>query len=239
VRAEFSVVRNGVDTTHFTPHAQPAAEEPPPLAGLGPHGLDLDGDPDAVPGGAAAPVVVCVGRLCRQKGQDVLLRAWDTVSRAVPGARLVLVGDGPRAASLRAAAPESVLFAGTVADTARWYRAADLVVLPSRWEGMALSPLEAMACGRPVVLSDVDGARESLPPGHAEECLVPSGDPGALATAVVALLRDPSRRAVLGRQAYEHASHTFDVRLTAAAVAGIYREVAGAPHPGRREPIPQ
>lgn len=157
----------------------------------------------------------------------------------MPGARLVLVGDGPDAASLSAAAPPSALFTGTVADTARWYRAADLVVLPSRWEGMALSPLEAMACGRPVVLTDVDGARESLPPGHAGACLVPPEDPAALAAAVVALLRDPSRRAALGRQAHDHVLSTFDVRLTAEAVAGVYREVTGAPHHERRERIPQ
>ncbi|MGQ4515110.1 glycosyltransferase [Streptomyces sp. DW26H14] len=236
VRAEFRVVRNGVDTAHFTPHAPPdAGEEQSPLAGLGPGGLDLD----AGPGTGPAPVVVCVGRLCRQKGQDVLLRAWEAVAREVRGARLVLVGDGPDAVSLRAAAPPSVLFAGPVADTARWYRAADLVVLPSRWEGMALSPLEAMACARPVVLTDVDGARESLPPGHADACLVPAEDSAALAAAVVALLRDPRARAELGRRAHDHVRSTFDVRRTAAALAGIYREVAGAPHPERREPIAQ
>ena len=59
----------------------------------------------------------------------------------------------------------------------RWYRAADLAVLPSLWEGMALTPLEAMACGRPVVVTDVGGARECLPPGHEDSCLVPAEDP--------------------------------------------------------------
>ncbi|NSL43533.1 glycosyltransferase, partial [Streptomyces sp. 8P21H-1] len=129
-----------------------------------PNGIDLDGFHPAPAGtvraglplldeaGPAAPLVVCVGRLCRQKGQDVLLEAWHEVTRQVPDARLVLVGDGPDAGTLRARAPGSVLFAGAVADPAPWYRAADLVVLPSRWEGMALAPLEAMACGRPVVV---------------------------------------------------------------------------------------
>ncbi|MGW0336817.1 glycosyltransferase [Streptomyces sp. NPDC003011] len=175
----------------------------------------------------AAPLVVCVGRLCRQKGQDVLLTAWDRVRQRVPDARLVLVGDGPERERLRSRAPRSVLFAGAVADTAPWYRAADLVVLPSLWEGMALAPLEAMACGRPVVLTDVDGARESLPPGLAPRCLVPPGDPAALAETVGGLLLDPSLREALGHQGRRHVLSTHDVRLTAEAVAAVYRDVLG------------
>ncbi|WP_372499181.1 glycosyltransferase family 4 protein [Streptomyces somaliensis] len=174
------------------------------------------------------------GRLCRQKGQDVLLRAWDTVRARVPGARLVLVGDGPAAGGLRAAAHPSVVLAGAVADPLPWYRAADLAVLPSRWEGMALAPLEAMASGRPVLLTDVDGARESLPPGHAAHCLVPPGDAGALAAALVRLLRRPDLRQDLGRRAHRHVLDRFDVRRAGAAVADVYREVTAGPR--RREP---
>jgi glycosyltransferase involved in cell wall biosynthesis len=177
-----------------------------------------------------APLVVCVGRLCRQKGQDVLLRAWPRVLRRVPGARLVLVGDGPDRARLAGRAPKSVLFAGAVTDAAPWYRAADLVVLPSRWEGMALAPLEAMACERPVVVTDVDGARESLPGALAASCLVPPEDPAALARAVTGLLLDPPLRASLGRLGRRHVLSTHDVRLTAAAVADVYRDLlAGGP----------
>ncbi|MEV7733358.1 glycosyltransferase [Streptomyces sp. NPDC088921] len=177
----------------------------------------------------AAPLVVCVGRLCRQKGQDVLLDAWDSVSQRVPDARLVLVGDGPDQERLRARAPRSVLFAGAVTDTAPWYQAADLVVLPSLWEGMALAPLEAMSCGRPVVLTDVDGARESLPPALVPRCLVPPGDPTPLAEAVTTLLLDPLLREALGHQGRRHVLSTHDVRLTAEAVAAVYRAVLGGP----------
>ncbi|MFE2211459.1 glycosyltransferase [Streptomyces canus] len=177
----------------------------------------------------AAPLVVCVGRLCRQKGQDVLLDAWDSVSRRVPDARLVLVGDGPDQERLRSRAPRSVLFAGAVTDTAPWYQAADLVVLPSLWEGMALAPLEAMSCGRPVVLTDVDGARESLPPALVPRCLVPPGDPTPLAEAVITLLLDPLLREALGHQGRRHVLSTHDVRLTAEAVAAVYRDVLGGP----------
>ncbi|MFF5974101.1 glycosyltransferase [Streptomyces sp. NPDC012769] len=214
VRARWSVIHNGVDTDRFAP---------------------ADGDVRE-PGG---PLVVCVGRLCRQKGQDVLLSAWPEVLARVPEARLVLVGDGPDAERLRAAAPPSVRFTGAVADPAPWYRAADVVVLPSRWEGMALAPLEAMASGRPVVVGDVDGARESLPPGHEEPCLVPPDDPGALAAALGRLLGRPELRHSLGREAREHVLSRFDVRRTGAAFAELYRELAGVRCTEHREPIAQ
>jgi glycosyltransferase involved in cell wall biosynthesis len=179
----------------------------------------------------AAPLVVCVGRLCRQKGQDILLDAWPSVLRRVPAARLVLVGDGPDSARLRAAAPRDVLFAGAAADAVPWYQAADLVVLPSRWEGMALAPLEAMACGRPVVMTDVDGARESLPPGHDARCLAAAPEPAPLAEAISALLADPPLRASLGSQGRRHVLTTHDVRLTTDAVAGVYRELLAGREP--------
>ena len=136
---------------------------------------------------------MCVGRLCRQKGQDVLLRAWAGVPARVPGARLVLVGEGPDRAALEELAaelpqPDSVRFAGRVEDPRDWYVAADLMVLPSRWEGMALAPLEAMACSRPVLLTDVAGARECLPQGAPGP--VPVGDPDALREALVTRLSD-------------------------------------------------
>jgi len=108
-----------------------------------------------------------------------------------------------------------------------WYRAADLVVLPSRWEGMALAPLEALACERPVVLTDVDGARESLPSALAARCLVPPGDPAALAAAVTGLLPDAALRASLAGQGRRHVLSTHDVRHTAQRVADLYRELLG------------
>ncbi|MCT9084728.1 glycosyltransferase family 4 protein [Streptomyces fulvoviolaceus] len=216
IAGRWHVVPNGIEPARF----HPAAVDTVRAALL----------PEVDP---AAPLVVCVGRLCRQKGQDILLRAWDTVLRRVPKARLVLVGDGPDVARLRTRAPESVLFAGAVTDTVPWYQAADLVVLPSRWEGMALAPLEAMACGRPVVVTDVNGARESLPPGLAPRCLVPPGNPAVLAGFVAELLLDPLLRESLGHQGRRHVLSTHDVRHTAEAVAGVYRELLG----GKRAPV--
>jgi glycosyltransferase involved in cell wall biosynthesis len=118
-----------------------------------------------------------------------------------------------------------VEFPGPTDDPASWYAAASLVVAPSRWEGMALVPLEAMACGRPVVISEVAGARESLPSGHARLCLVPPGDPAGLARALIRLLSDPVRARELGEQARRHARAEHDVLHTAAAFSRLYRAV--------------
>lgn len=221
IRACWTVIPNGVDTERFSPAAP--------------------GDPGlATPLGAGrqgGPLVVCVARLCPQKGQDVLLRAWPEVVRQVPGATLVFVGHGPDGERLRLGAPRSVRFAGTTSAPEVWYRAADLVVLPSRWEGMALAPLEAMACGRPVLVTDVDGARESLPPGHAPYCLIPPENPGALARAAVALLLDAPLRGRLGAQARQHVLATHDVRRTAAAMTAVYHELLDPPGANPQHPM--
>ncbi|MCX5056957.1 MULTISPECIES: glycosyltransferase family 4 protein [unclassified Streptomyces] len=204
INALWRVVPNGVDTLRFRPEG-----------------------PEENHGSGTGPLVVCVGRLCRQKGQDVLLSAWPEVERQVPGARLALVGDGPDAERLRSGAPDSVRFTGAAPDAAPWYRAADVMVLPSRWEGMALAPLEAMACARPVVVTDVDGARESLPPEHPPYCLVPPEDSDALARALSALLRDEQLRAALGAQGRRHVLAAHDLRHAADAVIDVYRELLG------------
>ncbi|MFJ7156014.1 glycosyltransferase [Streptomyces sp. NPDC101118] len=223
IAARWAVIRNGVDLEHFSPRE--GEDKAAARAGL----------PLLSRSAPQGPLVVCVGRLCQQKGQDLLLKAWPEVTATAATARLVLVGDGPDAPRLRHSAPSGVLFAGAAADIRPWLRAADLVVLPSRWEGMALAPLEAMACGRPVVVSDVSGARESLPPGQAPLCLVPPEDPTALAKALGRLLSEPELLDELGRQAQEHARTEFDVRRTTAAVTGLYHELLGLPRPSNQE----
>ncbi|MFH8572741.1 glycosyltransferase family 4 protein [Streptomyces sp. NPDC017993] len=225
VAARWAVIHNGVDVHRYAPGSPDPRARQQLRASL-PAVSELPSD---------TPLVVCVGRLCPQKGQLTLLQAWPQVTAAVPGARLVLVGDGPDRQLLHEAAPPGVLFAGAAENAAPWYRAADLVVLPSRWEGMALAPLEAMACGRPVVVTDVCGARESLPPGAAPSCLVPPEDPAALARALCGLLTHPQLCVTLGHRALEHVRTTYDVRRTAAAVLDLYRELLGLPCPENRE----
>ncbi|MFI8436148.1 glycosyltransferase family 4 protein [Streptomyces sp. NPDC079020] len=221
ITARCSVIHNGIDLGRFRPgdpaDRRSARAALPLLTGVA----------------AGAPLVVCIGRLSRQKGQDVLLRAWRRMR--VEGARLVLVGDGPDRDSLRATAPAGVLFTGASDDVRPWIHAADVLVLPSRWEGMALAPLEAMACGRPVVMSDVNGARESLPPGGEAHCIVPPEDPAALAAALTGLLTDPALRDALSRSVQRHTRAVFDVRRTARAVAGLYQELVGLSGPTMRK----
>ena len=228
LRGTWALAPNGVDLERFDPVRLPLQEQARELLGLTPAGAATDEPAGAASGGRAdGPLAVCVGRLCRQKGQDVLLRAWGPVPERVPGARLVLVGEGPERAALEALAatlpyPASVLFAGPAEDPRDWYAAADLLVLPSRWEGMALVPLEAMACGCPVLLTEVSGARECLDRG---ESPVPVDDPEALREALVARLADPVGCLAAGARARSRMVERHDVRDTAARVAAVYRSV--------------
>ncbi|MFF1908894.1 glycosyltransferase [Kitasatospora sp. NPDC058218] len=221
LHADWAVVPNGVDVRHYAPAERRAAR----IA----LGLDLD-----------APLAVCVGRLCRQKGQDVLLDAWPEVLRLVPQARLALVGTGPEEARLAAAVretvePSRVRLVGEVSDPRPWLAAADLVVLPSRWEGMALAPLEAMAAGRPVLLTDVPGARECLPPAERKHAVVPPEDAAALATRMAEALSDPIECERRGARLRDHAVARHDVRSVVEQVDALYRDLLGAgPAAGRR-----
>jgi glycosyltransferase involved in cell wall biosynthesis len=201
IRARFEVVANGVDVAEFGFVAPEAARTAKERLGLGP-----------------APVVVCVGRVCRQKGQDLLLRAWSAIVDAVPDARLALVGDGPDLAELSSSAPPSATFAGHRDDVADWLAAADVVVMPSRWEGMAFTALEAMATGRSVVAFDVDGVRESLGDAGA---LVPPDDIAGLAAAIVTRLTDHDLRAREGLSARARVETHHDARNQLARVVQL------------------
>ena len=88
--------------------------------------------------------VLCVGRVCKQKGQDVLLDAWARVVERFPEAGLILVGDGPSRANLERRGVPSVRFVGMQSDVWSWLAIADLVVFPSRWEGASLGVMEAL-----------------------------------------------------------------------------------------------
>jgi glycosyltransferase involved in cell wall biosynthesis len=220
LRARWALVPNGVDLARYDPAELPSKQRARSGLGLSQH----------------APLALCVGRLCRQKGQDLLLRAWGEVLAELPHARLALVGDGPDRALLeeqaaQLAVPESVVFAGRVEDPRPWYAASDLTVLPSRWEGMALAPLEAMACSRPVVLSDVAGAREIL---GDQQFPVPVGDTRTLATSLVRLMSDLELAEELGRRSRARAAERHDLCATRMLMGEVYDSVLRS----RRVPAP-
>ncbi|MER7402946.1 glycosyltransferase [Streptomyces sp. NPDC000070] len=221
VRAPYTTVRNGVALDHFASATAPSREQARAWLGIA----------------ASTPLVVCVARLCRQKAQDVLLAAWPEISERISGARLVLVGDGPDRAALEARAPETVSFVGGVTDPRDWYIAADVVTLPSRWEaGMALAPMEAMACARPVLVTDVPGVRESLPAAQASRVLMPPDDVRALSAALTALLSDRAACDALGRQARAYVCRHRDVHRTVERMYAVYEEARIAWDASRRPP---
>ena len=198
VRARFEVLPNAVDLDRFHPSddtARAAARRR----------LGLDG----------GPLVVCIGRLAHQKGQDVLLAAWPRIRQRVPTAQLALVGETREGdgLQLRQESADDVVMAGPRTDVPDWLAAADVVVLPSRWEGMSYVMLEAMASGRSVVATDVGGAREALQEDveSAAGALVPPEDPDALAAATIARLLDPdiARREGLEGVARAQARHDW------------------------------
>ncbi len=166
------------------------------------------------------PVAACVGRLSPVKGQDLLLAAWPNVRSSVPSAVLLLAGDGPDRAALEAGAGDGVRFLGWPDDPQVVYDAADVVVVPSRSEGMSITMLEAMARGRSVVSADVGGARDAI--GEDAGAVVDASDPHALAQAIAARLSDRSLSEREGAAARRRVETYYDVRETAARVAELY-----------------
>ena len=169
------------------------------------------------------PVVVCVSRLVDRKGQDVLIRGMGRVRRTVPDAVLVIVGGGPAEVRLKELASQapagSVVFVGKVSeeDLPRYYALGDVFAMPCRSrlaglevEGWGNVFIEAAACGRPVVVGDSGGARESLVDGETG-ILVQGADVEQVADAVASLLGDPERAGRMGEAGRRRVlrSHTW------------------------------
>jgi len=155
--------------------------------------------------GSGGPCMVTVGNVSRGRGQDVAVRALARVRRAVPDARLAIVGEPfPREADLAfraeldrvaadAGVADAVSFCGFVERIADAYAAADVFLNPTRFpEAFGRAACEALVAGRPVVSSAVGATPEVLRDGRTA-VLVPPEDEGALADAVSGLLRDPER----------------------------------------------
>jgi glycosyltransferase involved in cell wall biosynthesis len=178
---------NGVDVERFSPGLSGVREE-----------LGIAGD---------APVVGFVGRLTRDKGVPELIEAFDLILLNVTNAQLLLVGwfDAAEDAlddELRAriVSHPQIHLTGFVQDTAPYYRAMDVMVLPTWREGFPNVVLEAAATGIPVVTTLSTGSRDSVVP-EVTGLLIPPGYPEAISEAVLGLLRDVDRRQRMGRAA--------------------------------------
>ncbi|MDQ3456733.1 MAG: glycosyltransferase, partial [Actinomycetota bacterium] len=199
-----------VDTEHFAPVD---------AAGQAQHRAEL---------GVSRPrLLLSVGRLARQKGQDLLVAAWEQAPLAET--ELVFVGiddDTP----LRALAPSqwgrTVRAVPTVTDVRPWLWACDTLVLPSRYETVSLAVAEAMACGRPAVATSVNGVAETVvgkpwPPGGS---VVPVGDMVGLLRESATLLADADLRAERGAAARVRALEQFTPGVVVDRLDCAYRE---------------
>ncbi len=175
------------------------------------------------------PCVLSLGRLSPEKGQDVLLDAW--LRLALPRGVLVLAGEGASRAGLERAAGAaragSVRFAGWRTDPWRCLGAADVLVLPSRTEGLPLALLEAMAAGVPGVATRVGGMPDALDDGRCGR-LVPPDDAAALAGALRAGLEPAGTRALVAA-ARSRVAERYPVERQVRALEALWRRLPRAP----------
>lgn len=208
-------IRNGRDLARFRPPS--AAETAAARARLGVGG---------------APVVVVVGRLEPQKGHALMIRAAQILVRSLPSLRVIFVGGGSLEGELKARCESAGLaraisFAGYRPDPEAVLAAADVAVLPSRYEGLPLAAIEALAMARPLVATDVEGTREVVVDGHSG-LLVPPGDAAALARAVERLLRLPLAAQQLAARGRRRAERQFDLRRQVDQTVSLYCDVLAA-----------
>jgi D-inositol-3-phosphate glycosyltransferase len=215
-----STVAPGVDLSMFSPSSAAAARRR----------LGLPAD---------AVVLVFAGRIQPLKGPDVVLRAASSLLRLCPGlaSRLVVaIVGGPSGSEVGAPGRLSSLasalgIAGCVRfeppcpqpELADWYRAADVVLVPSHSESFGLVALEAQACGTPVVAAAVGGLRTAVRDG-VSGVLVEGHDPAVWARVLAGLLAAPARLVELARGAREHAA-AFSWPATAERLVGVYTGV--------------
>jgi glycogen(starch) synthase len=189
-----------------------------------------------------APLVVYFGRLEWEKGVQDLLAALPRLRRTHPGARLVVAGKGVQAAALVEQARKlrvrrSVDFVGHLPDRAlvACLAAADVVVLPSRYEPFGIAALEAAAAGAPLVASTAGGLAELVVDGVTGLSIEP-GDVAGIASAVSTVLTDPSAAARRARAAKARLGAEFDWRTIAESTVAVYESASVRDHPALGRP---
>ena len=177
-------------------------------------------------GGTDRPAVFAAGRLAEQKGFAVLIDAAARWQGRDPCPRLAIAGEGPLAGALAGrarAAGVPVLFLGRRSDVPALMAAADVVVVPSLWDGQPLVVQEALRSGRPLVASRAGGIPDLT--GEDGALLIPAGDAGALAGAVLSVLDDPGQAARLQAAATERSNMLPGDEAAVDSVIAVYRRV--------------
>lgn len=190
---------------------------------------------------AEAPLLLCVGSLTLRKGSDLMLETWSRLNRRLSDAHLVFVGAGfeteggdpeklkfaHRLDGLTASsgAADRLHFTGFVDNVEDYYRSADLLVFPSKKEGMPNAVIEAMASGLPVVLTPFDSLSANIgEPG--QDFLLVERTSEALEDAASTLLKDAERRRRMGARARCWIEATMDLEATLDRYVKIYRELS-------------
>lgn len=173
--------------------------------------------------------LLAIGRLDKQKGFDWLLSLAPQILRDLPNHELLLVGSGPeRDALVQQAAELSVAkrihFLGWRDDLGDLLAASDLLLIPSRWEGMSNVLLEGMATGKCVVARAVEGVGEVIG-GQGAEQIVARDDAEAFAARAIQLAREPARAAALGAANRRRVSEEFSLAKMIAAYEGLWEEL--------------
>jgi len=203
-----------------------------------PNGVDLVGDASKRIGKVRsslnipeeAPLIGIIARLEPEKGHQYFIGAAAEVLKVKPAARFLIVGEGSCYSHLRdqvkrLGLSESVIFTGQRDDVPELVTALDVVVLSSVREAQGLSLLEAMALAKPVVATRVGGIPEVVQHGESG-LLVPPADSAALAGAILELLDDPARSALMGRRGQELVKEKFPLGQMISQIEAIYDELA-------------
>ena len=206
------VIRNGVDTDRFRPVADRAALR-----------ARLGIEPDA-------EVVVALGRMKESKNLPVLVAALERLSRKRPRLSLVLVGDGEDRVRVERTARElgvakRMRLTGMRDDVEHWLAAADVLAHTSRSEGSSNAILQGMACGLPVVATDLGANAEIVDPGETAT-LVPVGDVAAVAAAIAGYLADDARRRQHGNAARHRVLSRYPLHGMTEGYRKLYSELA-------------
>jgi glycosyltransferase involved in cell wall biosynthesis len=170
------------------------------------------------------PILGCIGRLSREKGQDILCEAIVKLSEKIPSACLLLIGSGPEQGVLQEKYrrySDRIIFVGHVTNVRDYLSVIDLHVLPSLTEGLPNVVLEAACMGIPTVATAVGGTPECVVDGETG-ILVPPGDSTQLTEAILRVVSDDELKKTLGLNAARYVTEQFSFEHRVAKITSLY-----------------